>query len=154
MTGLVACGHEYPVVVTCSCIPPVSITTPILAFTTQWGMRDRGSLWKGIWMKLAGVWTAGRRRCSASNPRKFPKLFNIGPAQSRVTANWTHTAHVAGEVSECIAAIVATVLGQTMSKGNTAHCVEAIEPSEDATERGWVIEDEPAVEGVVVDSGT
>ncbi|KAK3385167.1 putative cyclohexanone monooxygenase [Podospora didyma] len=39
--------------------------------------------------------------------RGFPNLFTIGPAQAGVTANWTHTAYIAGEhIADVVAALV------------------------------------------------
>ncbi|KAI0109875.1 FAD/NAD(P)-binding domain-containing protein [Daldinia grandis] len=58
--------------------------------------------------------------------RDFPNLFNIGPSQSGVTANWTHTAYVAGEH---IADVIARILQNDGDDG-----FQAIEPTEVAAE--------------------
>lgn len=53
----------------------------------------------------------------------FPNLFNIGPSQAGVTANWTHVTYVAAEH-------IANVIGDMLDQS-----VEAIVPSYDAAEQ-------------------
>ena len=56
---------------------------------------------------------------------EFPNLFIIGPSQAGVTANWTHTAYVAGDH-------IAEVVGTCLKDGS----FQALEPTEEAAE-GW-----------------
>lgn len=58
--------------------------------------------------------------------RDFPNLFNIGPAQAGVTANQTHTIHIAGDH---IARVVRSFLDQN-------EAFQALEPTEEA-EEAW-----------------
>ena len=56
---------------------------------------------------------------------EFPNLFIIGPSQAGVTANWTHTAYVAGDH-------IAEVVGTCLRDGS----YQAFEPTEEGAE-GW-----------------
>lgn len=54
----------------------------------------------------------------------FPNLFNIGPSQAGITANWTHVTYVAAEH-------IANVIAEILRRGNE---FEAIVPNPDAAE--------------------
>ena len=67
--------------------------------------------------------------------RDFPNLLNIGPSQAGVTANWTHTAYVAGEH-------ISNVIADVVKRGGDDF--QAIEPTAEAAE-AW---------GKLVDKGS
>ncbi|KAL0941610.1 cyclohexanone monooxygenase [Colletotrichum truncatum] len=124
-TAVVANGREYPV--------------DILVYSTGFDYETDADFYHRTGIRLVG--RSGRtideaaadRRGPATlfgiHFREFPNLFNIGPAQSGVTANWTHTTYVAGEH---IAAVIADL--RRGKKLGESDCVEAIEPTEEAVE--------------------
>ena len=117
-TGVVANGKEYEV--------------DLLVYSTGFDFEVESNFRERTGIKLIGTkgrtldeaWeNSGPRTLFGLHMREFPNLFNIGPAQAGVTANWTHTTYVAGEH---IAAVVRTCLEQ--------RSFQAIEPTEEIQE--------------------
>lgn len=121
--GVVANGREHPV--------------DLVVYSTGFDYETDADFQHRTGIRLVGA--AGRTVDEAADARgggtatlfgihlrEFPNLFNIGPAQAGVTANWTHTTYVAGEH---IAAVVADVLRHRKECG-----IEVIEPSEETVE--------------------
>lgn len=121
-TGVLAGGKEYPV--------------DLLVYSTGFDFETDVDFYQRTGIEIVG--TAGQQAVAEQETgpatlfgihlRGYPNLLNIGTAQSGVTANWTHTAHVAGEH---VAAVVAAVLDKKEDGGRSA---EVIEPSEEAVE--------------------
>ncbi|KAK2030525.1 FAD/NAD(P)-binding domain-containing protein [Colletotrichum zoysiae] len=124
-TGVVADGREYPV--------------DVLVYSTGFDYETDADFCHRTGIRLVG--TSGRTMDEAAaerggpatlfgiHLREFPNLLNIGPAQAGVTANWTHTAYVAGEH---IAAVIADVLRD--KERADGDWTEVIEPSEETVE--------------------
>ena len=117
-TGVVANGKEHEV--------------DLLIYSTGFDFEAESNFYRRTGIKLVG--TKGRtldETWARSGPstlfglhiREFPNLFNIGPSQAGVTANWTHTTYVAGDH---IAEVVGSILGQD--------AFQAIEPTAEAEE--------------------
>ncbi|KAK6952438.1 hypothetical protein Daesc_006975 [Daldinia eschscholtzii] len=62
----------------------------------------------------------------------FPNLFNIGPSQSGVSANWTHTSYIAGEH-------ISDVIARVLQGGDESF--QAMEPTE-AAAKEWAKQSE------------
>ncbi|KAK8072672.1 hypothetical protein PG996_006020 [Apiospora saccharicola] len=126
-TGVVAAGREYPV--------------DVLIYSTGFDYETDAGFARRTGIRLVGARGRTLDEAAAARPggapatlfgihlREFPNLLNIGPAQAGVTANWTHTAHVA---AEHIAAVVAQILDRDGEPCATAG--EVIEPTEEAVE--------------------
>ncbi|KAI3317085.1 FAD/NAD(P)-binding domain-containing protein [Xylariaceae sp. AK1471] len=137
-TGVVANGHEHPV--------------DVLVYSTGFDYETDADFHRRTGIRLVGAQGRTLDEAAAARGggpatlfgihlREFPNLLNIGPAQSGVTANWTHTAYVA---SEHIAAVVATVLHRKLPTDTDADAdaeadeghrqAEVIEPTEETAE--------------------
>ncbi|RMZ71756.1 Pentalenolactone D synthase [Pyrenophora seminiperda CCB06] len=122
-TSVVANNHAYPV--------------DLLIYSTGFEFEVGANLERRTGIQLIG--RAGRtldEKFAANTPpgpstlfgihtREFPNYFNIGPAQAGVTANQTHTIHIA---AQHIAEVVRCVLDQRHG------AVQVIEPTAEAEE--------------------
>ncbi|KAI0869269.1 FAD/NAD(P)-binding domain-containing protein [Hypoxylon argillaceum] len=116
--GIVANGKEYDV--------------DILVYSTGFDFETGVDFNRRTGIKLIGTkgetldeaWSKkGPLTLFGLHIRDFPNLFYIGPAQSGVTANWTHTTYVAGQhIAETVSAVV--------KDGS----FDVIEPTEEASE--------------------
>lgn len=120
-TSVVACGQSYPV--------------DLLIYSTGFEFEVGANLERRTGIKLTGRKgrTLDEKFASNSPPgpstlfgihtREFPNYLNIGPAQAGVTANQTHTIHIA---AQHIAEVVKSVLDEGL--------VQVIEPTAEAEE--------------------
>ncbi len=119
-TGVVANGKEYEV--------------DVLVYATGFDFEIGSDFYRRTGIHLTGTggqtpdqsWEekGGPSTLFGIHSRGFPNLFTIGPAQAGVNANWTHTAHVAGEhIADVVAELV---------KDGSVH--QVVEPTAEAEE--------------------
>ncbi|KAI1800661.1 FAD/NAD(P)-binding domain-containing protein [Daldinia bambusicola] len=131
-TSVVANGQEYEV--------------DLLVYSTGFDLDHNESFYRRTGINLVGTrgktpdetWEelGGPLTLFGIHWPEFPNLFNIGPSQSGLSANWTHTAYVAGEH---IADVIARILQ------NDDGDFQAIEPTEAAAEE-WAKQSEKGSE--------
>ena len=119
-TGVVANGKEYEV--------------DVLVYATGFDFEIGSGFYRRTGIHLTGTggqtpdqaWEekGGPSTLFGIHSRGFPNLFTIGPAQAGVTANWTHTAHVAGEH-------IAEVVAELVKDGDVDHVVEPTAEAEE-----------------------